>query len=111
MTLWILIVPNVTMVFCMVALLVPLRPGRWMWVSVRYLSEWSMLDVYVVSMLIYLTQESDLITLDLQAGTFIAFAYVPVMIAAVLVNEKALRTAVENELNPNPPLATPPSRV
>jgi uncharacterized paraquat-inducible protein A len=69
MTLWILIMPNVTMVYCMLALLVPTHPSRWAWVAVRYLSEWSMLDVYVVSMLIYLTKESDRITLHLQAGT------------------------------------------
>ena len=85
------------MVFCICALLVPITPGRWAWISVRYLSEWSMLDVYVVALIVYLTQESELISLQLGAGTYVGFCYIPVMGVAVYVNELALKGAVERE--------------
>jgi len=95
MTIFLLITPALTMVFIIGVLLVPVRPGRWCYATIRYLSEWSMLDVYVAAFVIYLSQQSELIDLQLTGATYLLFFYIPFMMAAVIVGEGAVRSAVE----------------
>jgi len=113
MTITIIIIPSVTMLFCIAIQLLPLPTvDRWCYTTIRYLSEWSMYDVYIAAFVIYLCQESNLISLKLRPATYCMFFYLPFMVAAVVLSETSVKAAVEARLKqlerelPPPGLAT-----
>lgn len=95
MTLFLLIMPAVTLLFCIFVLVAPVQPGRWCHVTIRYMSEWSMFDVFVVATIVYLSQEDRLIRVELHGGSYCAFLYLPVMVAAVVTTELVVKSVVE----------------
>ncbi|KAL1507301.1 hypothetical protein AB1Y20_008147 [Prymnesium parvum] len=97
MTIFLLITPALTMLFSIGVLVIPLRPGRWCYDGILRLSEWSMLDVYTIAMVVYLCQESSLITLRIKPASYCMFYYVPVMIPTVLVCVSAVKFAIKQQ--------------
>ena len=109
MTTFLMLTPGLTMLFCILVLLVPVNPARWCHTTIRYLSEWSMFDVYVFALIIYLSSANRIIQLHLKPATYCMFVYIPFMFAAVIVAEGAVRQAVDTRFAAASRAVAPPS--
>mmetsp|Transcript_44220 Transcript_44220/g.78027 ORF Transcript_44220/g.78027 Transcript_44220/m.78027 type:complete len:112 (+) Transcript_44220:638-973(+) len=99
MTIFLLIMPIVSVFFCLFVLIAPVQPARWCHVTIVYLCDWSMLDIFAFAYVAYLLQEAHLVELDLQSGSYFLFVYPFIEGAAMLASEYVVRRNVELQLS------------
>ena len=70
-----LIAPAILVIIAILVLVLPLRQQkqRWLYVAMHHVYEWSMLDVFALAMLLYLSEERNFAHLDLKAGIWYLF--------------------------------------
>jgi uncharacterized paraquat-inducible protein A len=93
---FLVIAPLMVICLLMVALYVPL-PHRWRrrcYLSTRYVAEWSMLDVFSLAMVLYLSEQSNFVPLVIHEGTWFLFGSVVVFSGAILWAEFVMRRVI-----------------
>ena len=96
MLIFLVIAPLLVIFLLMVSLYVPL-PRRWRrrcYLSTRYVSEWSMIDVFALAMVLYLSEQSNFVPLLIDKGTWFLFGSVVVFSGATLWAELVMRRAI-----------------
>ena len=93
---FLVIAPLMVISLLMVALYVPL-PHRWRrrcYLLTRYVSEWSMLDVFSLAMVLYLSEQSNFVPLVIHEGTWFLFGSVVIFSGAILWAKFVMRRAI-----------------
>jgi paraquat-inducible protein A len=96
MLFFLVIAPLMVIFLLMVALYVPL-PHRWRrrcYLLTRYVAEWSMLDVFSLAMVLYLSEQSNFVPLIIREGTWFLFCSVVVFSVAILWAEFVMRRVI-----------------
>ena len=96
MMLFLVVFPILVMVMMLVSLYVPL-PHQWRrrcYLLMRYTSEWSMIDVFSLAMVLYLSEQSNFVPLIIKPGTWWLFCSVVVLTSSNLWAEFVMRRAV-----------------
>lgn len=88
--------PILVMVMLLVSLYVPL-PHQWRgrcYLTMRYVAEWSMLDVFSLALVMYLSEQANFVPLIIMRGTWLLFGSVVVFTGATLWAELVMRRAI-----------------
>jgi uncharacterized paraquat-inducible protein A len=96
MFLFLVVAPILVMLMLLVSLYVPL-PHQWRrrcYLIMRYVAEWSMLDVFSLALVMYLSEQSNFVPLIILRGTWLLFGSVVVFTGATLWAEYAMRRAI-----------------
>ncbi len=96
MMVFLVIAPAMVMVLLMTTLYVPL-PHRWRrrcYLMTKYTAEWSMLDVFSLAMVLYLSEQANFVPLQIGGGTWFLFGSVLVFAGATLWAEFVMRRAI-----------------
>jgi len=96
MLLFLVIGPVLIMIMLLVSLYVPL-PHKWRrrsYLMMRYTAEWSMLDVFSLAMVLYLSEQKNFVPLDIKHGTWYLFGSVLMFTGAILWAELVMRRAI-----------------
>lgn len=96
MLIFLVIAPLMVLLMMLVALYVPL-PHRWRrrcYLWTRYAAEWSMLDVFSLAMVLYLSEQSNFVPLRIESGTWFLFGSVALFTGSILWAERVMRHAI-----------------
>jgi paraquat-inducible protein A len=96
MLLFLVIGPILIMVMLLVSLYVPL-PHQWRrrtYLMMRYTAEWSMLDVFSLAMVLYLSEQDNFVPLIIKHGTWYLFGSVVMFSGSILWAELVMRRAI-----------------
>ena len=96
MFLFLVAAPILVMLMLLVSLYVPL-PHQWRrrsYLIMRYISEWSMLDVFSLALVMYLSEQDNFVPLVILRGTWLLFGSVVVFTGATLWAEYVMRRAI-----------------
>jgi paraquat-inducible protein A len=96
MLIFLVIAPLSVIFLLVVSLYMPL-PRRWRrrcYLLTRYVAEWSMLDVFALAMVLYLSEQSNFVPLLIHKGTWFLFGSVVVFSGAILWAEFVMRRAI-----------------
>ena len=96
MFLFLVAAPILVMLMLLVSLYVPL-PHQWRrrcYLIMRYVSEWSMLDVFSLALVMYLSEQDNFVPLVILHGTWLLFGSVVVFSGATLWAEYVMRRAI-----------------
>ena len=95
MVLFLIIAPLLTILLLLISLYVPLsntyRRRTYLWT--RYVSEWCMLDVFALAMMLYLSEQNNFVQLTLLNGLWYLFGAVVVFMVSLLWAEYVSRRA------------------
>ncbi|HCA39500.1 MAG TPA: hypothetical protein DEO92_07465 [Phycisphaerales bacterium] len=96
MFLFLVVGPVLVMLMLLVSLYVPL-PRQWRrrtYLMMRYTGEWSMLDVFSLAMVLYLSEQTNFVKLIIMPGTWYLFVSVALFSGSVLWAERVMRRAI-----------------
>ncbi len=96
MLLFLVVNPIAVLAVMLFTLYTPL-PRRWrrrFYLLMRYTAEWSMLDVFSLAMVLYLSEQSNFVPLVIKHGTWFLFGAVAIYTVAILWAEMVMRRAV-----------------
>lgn len=96
MLLFLVINPVAVLVLMLFTLFTPL-PRRWrrrFYLIMRYTAEWSMLDVFSLAMVLYLSEQANFVPLQIKHGTWFLFGAVAIYTIAILWAEMVMRQAI-----------------
>jgi uncharacterized paraquat-inducible protein A len=96
MFLFLVAAPILVMLMLLVSLYVPL-PHQWRrrcYLIMRYVSEWSMLDVFSLALVMYLSEQDNFVPLVMMRGTWLLFGSVVVFSGATMWAEYVMRRAI-----------------
>jgi len=96
MLLFLVIGPILVLLMLLVSLYVPL-PHRWRrrsYLMMRYTAEWSMLDVFSLAMVLYLSEQDNFVPLVILHGTWFLFGSVIMFTGAILWAEFVMGRAI-----------------
>lgn len=96
MFLFLVVGPVLVMVMLLISLYVPL-PHQWRrrtYLMMRYTAEWSMLDVFSLAMVLYLSEQDNFVPLVIMHGTWFLFGSVLTFSGSILWAEFVMRRAV-----------------
>ena len=101
MGLFLIVAPLVTILLLLISLYVPLsntyRRRTYLWT--RYVSEWCMLDVFALAMMLYLSEQNNFVELTLLNGLWYLFGAVVVFTASLLWAEYASWRATSHRVS------------
>jgi uncharacterized paraquat-inducible protein A len=96
MFLFLVVAPVLVMLMLLISLYVPL-PRQWRrrtYLMMRYTAEWSMLDVFSLALVLYLSEQSNFVNLAIMPGTWYLFGSVVMFSGSVLWAELVMRRAI-----------------
>jgi len=96
MMLFLVVGPVVVMTLLVTTLYIPL-PHRWRrrcYLMTKYTAEWSMLDVFSLAMVLYLSEQANFVPLQIKGGTWFLFGSVLVFASGVLWAELVMRRVI-----------------
>jgi paraquat-inducible protein A len=96
MLLFLVVGPAVVMTLLTTTLYIPM-PHRWRrrcYLMTKYTAEWSMLDVFSLAMVLYLSEQANFVPLEIKGGTWFLFGSVVVFAGAVLWAELVMRRSI-----------------
>jgi paraquat-inducible protein A len=96
MLLFLVVYPVAVLAILIFTLYTPL-PRRWrrrFYLLMRYTAEWSMLDVFSLAMVLYLSEQTNFVPLEIKHGTWFLFGAVAIYTVAILWAEMVMRRAI-----------------
>ena len=96
MFLFLVLAPIAVMVALLIALFIP-QPHRWRrrgYLISRYIAEWCMLDVFALAMVLYLSEQTNFVKLDIKEGIWFLFGSVLIFTLAINWAEHVMYRAI-----------------